>query len=156
MAEKIIDTTSINVHQLKDAVQRHFLAATGKEKLLALHVTSFGYRYGLPADADIVLDVRFLPNPHYVEQLKQFDGHNKLVQAFVMEGEESKEFMQKLFDMMAFLIPLYEKEGKARLNVALGCTGGKHRSVAVANQLAAYFMERNYRVTINHRDLAKS
>ena len=155
MADKIIDTTSINIHQLKDAVQRCFLASTALEKLLVLHVTSFGYRYGLPVDADVVLDVRFLPNPHYVEHLKHYDGHNKSVREFVLEDENSKVFMQMLFDLMAFLLPLYEKEGKARLNVALGCTGGKHRSVAVANQLGAYFMDRNYNVTINHRDLAK-
>jgi len=155
MADKIIDTTSINIHQLKDAVQRCFLNSTALEKLLVIHVTSFGYRYGLPADADVVLDVRFLPNPHYAEHLKHYDGHNKSVREFVFEDESSKVFMQKLLDLMAFLLPLYEKEGKARLNVALGCTGGKHRSVAVANQLGAYFMDMNHKVTINHRDLAK-
>jgi UPF0042 nucleotide-binding protein len=155
MADKVIDTTSINVHQLKDAVQRHFLSSTAAEKLLVLHVSSFGYRYGVPVDADMVLDVRFLPNPHYVEGLKHHDGHNESVRAFVMEDEESRLFMQKLFDLMSFLLPLYEKEGKVRLNVALGCTGGKHRSVAVANKLGAYFLDRNYRVTINHRDIAK-
>ena len=156
MANKVIDTTSINVHQLKDVVQRHFLASTAAEKLLVLHVSSFGYRYGVPADADVVLDVRFLPNPHYVEHLKHHDGHNESVRAFVLEGEESRLFMQKLFDLMSFLLPLYEREGKARLNVALGCTGGKHRSVVVANQLGAFFLDRNYKVTINHRDIAKS
>ena len=155
MADKIIDTTSINIHQLKDAVQRCFLNSTALEKLLVLHVSSFGYRYGLPVDADVVLDVRFLPNPHYVEHLKHYDGHNKSVREFVLEDESSKVFMQKLLDLMAFLLPLYEKEGKARLNVALGCTGGKHRSVAVANQLGAYFMDRNHKVTINHRDITK-
>jgi len=156
MANKVIDTTSINVHQLKDVVQRHFLASTAAEKLLVLHVSSFGYRYGVPADADVVLDVRFLPNPHYVEHLKHHDGHNESVRAFVLEDEESRLFMQKLFDLMSFLLPLYEREGKARLNVALGCTGGKHRSVAVANQLGAFFLDKNYKVTINHRDIAKS
>jgi len=155
MADKIIDTTSLNIHQLKDAVQRRFLNSTALEKLLVLHVSSFGYRYGLPVDADLVLDVRFLPNPHYVEHLKHYDGHNKSVREFVLEDENSKVFMQKLLDLMAFLLPLYEKEGKARLNVALGCTGGKHRSVAVANELGAYFMDRNYKVTINHRDITK-
>ena len=155
MADMVIDTTSLNVHQLKDAVQRCFLSSATAEKLLVLHVSSFGYRYGVPADGDLVFDVRFLPNPHYVEKLKHHDGHNESVRAFVMEDEKSRLFMQKLFDLMSFLLPLYEKEGKARLNVALGCTGGKHRSVAVANQLGAYFLDRNYRVTINHRDIAK-
>lgn len=156
MADKTIDTTSSNVHQLKDAVQRHFLAATAKERLLILHVTSFGYRYGLPVDADMILDVRFLPNPHYVEHLKHYDGHHKNIRDFVLEDEGSRVFVQKLFDLMAFLLPLYEKEGKARLNVAFGCTGGKHRSVVMANQLGAYFIDRGYSVTINHRDIAKS
>jgi UPF0042 nucleotide-binding protein len=141
---------------LKDAVQRHFLAATARERLLILHVSSFGYRYGIPADADIIMDVRFLPNPHYVEHLKHYDGHHKNIRDFVLEDERSKVFVQKLFDLMAFLLPLYEKEGKARLNVAFGCTGGKHRSVVMANQLGAYFIERGYSVTINHRDIAKS
>ncbi len=156
MAARVIDTTSINVHQLKDTVQRHFLPATAPGKLLVLHVSSFGYRFGLPADADMVFDVRFLPNPYYVESLKHFDGHNKSVRDFVLEDECGRIFMQKLLDFMSYLLPFYEKEGKARLNVALGCTGGKHRSVAVANQLGAYFLDRNYQVTINHRDIAKS
>ncbi len=155
MADKVIDTTSINVHQLKDAIQRHFLPATEAGKMLMLHVTSFGYRFGVPVDADLVIDVRFLPNPHYVEQLKHYDGHHKSVRDFVLQDDKSKEFMQKLLDLMSFLLPCYEKEGKARLNVALGCTGGKHRSVVVANQLGAYFLERHYRVTINHRDITK-
>jgi RNase adapter protein RapZ len=156
MADKIIDSTSTNVHQLKDAVQRHFLVSAAEEKLLVLHVTSFGYRYGLPVDADVVLDVRFLPNPHYVEELKRHDGHNESIQDFVLGNEVGGLFMNKLFDLMSFLLPLYEKEGKARLNIALGCTGGKHRSVVVANQLGTYFQDNNYRVTINHRDIAKS
>ncbi len=156
MAARVIDTTSINVHQLKDTVQRHFLSFTAAGKLLVLHVSSFGYRFGLPADADMVFDVRFLPNPYYVENLKHFDGHNKSVRDFVLEDECGRIFMQKLLDFMSYLLPFYEKEGKARLNVAFGCTGGKHRSVAVANQLGAYFLDRNYQVTINHRDIAKS
>lgn len=155
MATQVIDTTSINVHQLKDAVQRHFLSSSAQGKTLVLHVSSFGFRYGVPVDADMVLDVRFLPNPHYVEHLKHHDGHNQSVRDFVLEDEGSKVFMEKLIDLMAFLLPLYEKEGKVRLNVALGCTGGKHRSVAVANQLGAYFLDRDYQVTINHRDIGK-
>jgi UPF0042 nucleotide-binding protein len=155
MAAKVLDTTSLNVHQLKDAVQRLFLPSVAQGKALVLHVSSFGFRYGVPVDADMVLDVRFLPNPHYVEHLKQYDGHNQRVRDFVLEDEESRVFMAKLIDLMAFLLPLYEKEGKVRFNVAFGCTGGKHRSVVVANQLGAYFLDRNYQVTINHRDIGK-
>jgi UPF0042 nucleotide-binding protein len=155
MADKVIDTTSYNVHQLKDVVQRHFISSSASKRMI-IHVSSFGYRYGVPADADIVLDVRFLPNPYFVEELKFYDGHHPHVRDYVLESDESKIFIQKLFDMMAFLIPLYEKEGKARLNIALGCTGGRHRSVVMANQLGAYFSDKNYLITINHRDITKS
>ena len=155
MADKVIDTTSYNVHQLKDVVQRHFISSSASQRMI-IHVSSFGYRYGVPADADIVLDVRFLPNPYFVEELKYYDGHHPHVRDYVLESDESKIFIQKLFDMMAFLIPLYEKEGKARLNIALGCTGGRHRSVVMANQLGSYFSDKNYLITINHRDITKS
>ncbi|OIP90358.1 MAG: RNase adaptor protein RapZ [Syntrophaceae bacterium CG2_30_49_12] len=155
MADKVIDTTSCNVHQLKDAIQRYFLSSSAARRLV-IHVTSFGYRYGLPADADLVLDVRFLPNPHFVEELKHYDGHNPDVCNYVLGSEESKVFIQKLFKLMTFLIPLYEKEGKSRLNIALGCTGGRHRSVVMANQLGAYFSDKKYLTTIVHRDINKS
>ena len=155
MADRVIDTTSYNVHQLKDVVQRHFISSYVSQRMI-IHVTSFGYRYGIPADADIVHDVRFLPNPYFVEELKYYDGHHPGVRDYVLESDESKLFIQKLFELMAFLIPLYEKEGKARLNIALGCTGGRHRSVVLANQLGAYFSDKNYIVTINHRDINKS
>lgn len=155
MADKVIDTTSLNVHQLKDTVQRHFISSSENQKMI-IHVTSFGYRYGVPSDADIVLDVRFLPNPYFIEKLKHYDGHHPDVRKYVLESEESKIFIQKLFELMAFLIPLYEKEGKARINIALGCTGGRHRSVVMANQIGAYFTDKNYIVTMNHRDIIKS
>ncbi|MEI6610661.1 MAG: RNase adapter RapZ [Deltaproteobacteria bacterium] len=155
MADRIIDTTSVNVHQLKDAVQRHYLPSS-KHKKMVVNVTSFGYRYGLPTDADLVFDVRFLPNPHYIEDLKIYDGHNKAVEKYVLGNNESKEFLKKILDLMNFLIPLYEKEGKAMLNIAMGCTGGKHRSVVMANQLSAHFFTMKYIVNTSHRDINKS
>ena len=155
MAGKIIDTTSANVHQLKDIVQRHYLPSSEHKKMV-VNVTSFGYRYGLPADADIVFDVRFLPNPYYIEDLKNYDGHNKEIEKFVLENNESKEFLKKMLDLMNFLIPLYEKEGKAMLNIAMGCTGGKHRSVVMANQLSAHFSTMKYIVNTSQRDINKS
>jgi UPF0042 nucleotide-binding protein len=155
MADKIIDTTSANVHQLKDIVQRHYLPSSEHKKMV-VNVTSFGYRYGLPADADLVFDVRFLPNPYYIEDLKNYDGHNRAVEKFVLENNESKEFLTKILDLMNFLIPLYEKEGKAMLNIALGCTGGKHRSVVMANQLSAHFLAMKYIVNTSQRDINKS
>ena len=155
MADKIIDTTSINVHQLKDIVQRHFLPSS-RQKKMAINVTSFGYRYGLPVDADLVFDVRFLPNPYFVENLKNYDGHNADVQDYVLQNKESKEFLKKILDLMNLLIPLYEKEGKVRLNIAMGCTGGKHRSVVMANKLDSYFSSMKYMVNLNHRDINKN
>lgn len=153
MADKVIYTTSLNVHQLKDSVQRSFVESN--YRLMVIHVISFGYRYGLPAEADMVLDVRFLPNPHYVEALKHFNGHHAEVRNFVLEKEESRTFIKKLLEMMALLIPLYEQEGKSRFNIALGCTGGKHRSVVLANELVSYFSQQNYIVTVSHRDINK-
>ncbi len=156
MADRVIDTTSCNVHQLKETVQRSFLSAGAEKKRLVINVMSFGYRFGVPADADLVMDVRFLPNPYFVEHLKQHDGHNPDVRDYVTASKEGTVFLRKIFDLMAFLLPLYEKEGKARLNVALGCTGGKHRSVVMANQLGAYFSDRDYLVNIAHRDIGKA
>ena len=155
MADKIIDTTSSNVHQLKDIVQKYFLPSSGYNKMV-VNLTSFGYRYGLPADADLVFDVRFLPNPYFVENLKNFDGHHAAVKDYVLQNKESKDFLEKISDLMTLLIPLYEKEGKVRLNVALGCTGGKHRSVVMANELSSYFVAKKYTVNLNHRDINKS
>jgi UPF0042 nucleotide-binding protein len=155
LADKIIDTTTSNVHQLKDIVQRQFLPSSRQKKMI-VNVMSFGYRYGLPADADLVIDVRFLPNPYYVEDLKNFDGHHRDVEKYVLNNKESKDFLKKTIDLMNFLIPLYEKEGKARLNIALGCTGGKHRSVVMTNQFSSHFQKMKHMVHTSHRDINKS
>ena len=155
MADQIIDSTSTNVHQLKDIVQRYFLPASEHKKVI-INVVSFGYRYGLPADADLVFDVRFLPNPYFVEDLKEFSGQNEAVRDYVLKNEKSETFLEKVFDLMTYLIPLYDKEGKVRLNIALGCTGGKHRSVVMADQFSAHFSEMKYIVNITHRDINKS
>ena len=155
MADRVVDTTSMNVHQLKDTVQRQFLPRDGQNKMI-ISVSSFGYRYGLPADADLVFDVRFLPNPYYVETLKHADGLNVDVEQYVLKTKESKVFLKKALDLMTDLIPLYDKEGKARLNIALGCTGGKHRSVVMACQVGAHFTAMNYTVRVAHRDISKS
>lgn len=155
MADKIIDTTSLNVHQLKDIVQRHFLPSS-KNKRMVINVTSFGYRYGLPADADLVFDVRFLPNPYFVESLKNYDGNNAGVKDYVLQNKESRQFLEKTLDLMKLLIPLYEKEGKVRLNIAMGCTGGKHRSVVMANKISSFFTSKKYQVNLSHRDVDKN
>jgi RNase adapter protein RapZ len=155
MADKIIDTTSINVHQLKDIVQRHF-SPSSRNKKMVINVTSFGYRYGLPVDADLVFDVRFLPNPYFVEKLKNYDGNNIDVRNYVLQNKESTEFLEKTLDLMNLLIPLYEKEGKVRLNIAMGCTGGKHRSVVIANKISSFFSLMKYIVNVSHRDIHKN
>jgi len=155
MADKIVDTTSINVHQLKDIVQRHF-SPSSRNKKMVINVTSFGYRYGLPVDADLVFDVRFLPNPYFIEKLKNYDGNNIDVRNYVLQNKESMEFLEKMSDLMNLLIPLYEKEGKVRLNIAMGCTGGKHRSVVIANKISSFFSSMKYIVNLNHRDIHKN
>jgi len=155
MAERIIDTSSANVHQLKDIVQRYFLPSSEYKRMI-ISISSFGYRYGLPADADLVFDVRFLPNPYFVEELKEHDGHNSEVTKFVLKNRESKNFLLKILDLLSMLIPLYDKEGKARLNIAIGCTGGRHRSVVMANELSSRLSKMKYRIYLNHRDIAKS
>jgi RNase adapter protein RapZ len=155
MADKIIDTTSTNVHQLKDIVQRYF-SPSSRNKKMVINVTSFGYRYGLPVEADLVFDVRFLPNPYFVENLKNYDGNNNDVKNYVLKNKESKEFLEKTLDLMNLLIPLYEKEGKVRLNIAMGCTGGRHRSVVMANKISSHFPSMKYLVNLNHRDINKN
>ena len=155
MADKVIDTSFDNVHQLRELIQRHYHTPSTIKRLI-INLTSFGYRYGLPLDADIILDVRFLPNPYFVEGLKDFDGNNEKVEDYVLGWEESKAFLGRLLKLMDYLMPLYEKEGKANINIALGCTGGKHRSVVILNQLGKYFSGKDYLTNIRHRDIDRS
>ncbi len=155
MANNIVDTSEYSVHQLKEHVQGLYLAP-GKTKKLIINLISFGYRFGLPPDADIVLDVRFLPNPYFVKDLSEHNGNEKAVEEYVMGWDDTGQFLTRLSDMMTFLVPLYEKEGKSYLNIAVGCTGGKHRSVVILNQLAGYFKSRNYTTNVSHRDIDRS
>jgi len=152
MATNIVDTSEYSVHQLKEHVQGLYLAP-GKTKRLIINLVSFGYHFGLPPYADIVLDVRFLPNPYFIEDLKEHNGNEKAVEDYVMRWDDTGQFLTRLSDMMTFLVPLYEKEGKSYLNIAVGCTGGMHRSVVILNQLAAYFKDRNYTTNVSHRDI---
>jgi len=154
MANNIVDTSGYSIHQLKEHVQRFYLAP-GKAKKLLINLISFGYRYGLPPDADIVMDVRFLPNPYFVSDLKEHNGNEKAVEEYVMRWDDTGQFLSNLFDMMTFLTPLYEKEGKSYLNIGIRCTGGKHRSVVILNQLAKYFSDRNYTINVSHRDIKR-
>ena len=116
---------------------------------------SFGFKYGIPVDADLVFDVRFLPNPYYVEELRPLTGNDKPIQDYVMKAPEAKEFLNKIDDLIQFLLPNYVKEGKSSLVIAVGCTGGKHRSVTLANELAARIASTPYGCKAEHRDIDK-
>lgn len=153
-ANHIIDTSNLTTAKLKEEIHRIFLE--GKEhKKLSISIISFGFKLGIPIDCDLVFDVRFLPNPHYIEKLKDQTGNDDEVQNYVMKFPESKEFFEKLKDMIDFLIPYYIKEGKSQLVIGIGCTGGKHRSVTIANLLGEYIEKDNYRTLVTHRDIMK-
>lgn len=152
-ADYVIDTTNLLTRELKEELDRIFVE-NGEYNSLMVTVMSFGFKYGIPTDADLVFDVRFLPNPFYIEELKQKTGNDKEVQDYVMKQEESEIFMQKLIDMVQFLIPNYVKEGKYRLVIAIGCTGGKHRSVTLANELYKRMKDKGtYGMKLYHRDV---
>jgi len=152
-ADYVIDTSNLLTRELKEELDRIFIRNEEYNSLMVT-VMSFGFKHGIPADADLVFDVRFLPNPFYMDELKLKTGNDKEVQEFVMGFPESEIFMEKLMDMLSFLLPGYMKEGKYRLIVAIGCTGGKHRSVTLANQLHGRMKKvGNFGVTLFHRDV---
>jgi UPF0042 nucleotide-binding protein len=152
-ADLIIDTTDLNVHQLKDRILRAF--DTGTESRLQVAVESFGFKHGLPLDADMVLDVRFLPNPHWDEGLRPLTGHDPAVSDYVLETSSGSDFVDRIHDLLSTLLPQYESEGRSYLTVAIGCTGGRHRSVAVAEELAGRLRSDGVAVRAAHRDLAR-
>ena len=151
-ADRIIDTTGLTVHQLKDRLIESY---GGRETRGALTVSlvSFGFKHGIPYDADLVFDVRFLPNPHFVEGLRQLDGRDPAVAKFVFSHDESRELLGRLEDLVRFLLPLYQREGKAYLTVAIGCTGGRHRSVALVESLRTFVASLGFEPIVRHRDL---
>ncbi len=151
-AEHLIDTSNLTVHELKQLIQSRF--AAGDANVLALSVMSFGFRHGLPQHADMVLDVRFLPNPHFVPELRPLTGVDPPVQSFVVDRPESQEFIEKVVELLRFLLPRYQREGKAYVTVAIGCTGGKHRSVAMAAEIARRIGE-GVPLNLVHRDVTK-
>lgn len=152
-ADYVIDTSSLLTRELKEEVDRIFVNNEEYNSLI-VSVMSFGFKNGIPTDADLVFDVRFLPNPFYIDELKHKTGNDKEVQEYVMRFPESETFMTKLVDMLDFLIPNYVKEGKHQLVIGIGCTGGKHRSVTLANELYARMKDRgNYGIKLYHRDV---
>ncbi|RKH37967.1 RNase adapter RapZ [Corallococcus llansteffanensis] len=153
LADQVIDSSALNVHDLKRMVQGRFSPepTTGP----SLSIMSFGYRYGVPPQADLVFDVRFLPNPYFVPELKGLTGKVPKVAAYVLDRDETQQFLDKVVDLCRFLFPRYQKEGKAYLTVALGCTGGKHRSVALAAEMVRRLSEDYGRVQLWDRDIEK-
>ena len=152
-ADYVIDTSNLLTRELKVELDRIFLKNEEYNSLM-VNVMSFGFKNGIPSDADLVFDVRFLPNPFYIDELKHSTGNDKPVQDYVMSFPEAETFLNKLTDMLLFLIPNYVKEGKYQLVVGIGCTGGKHRSVTLANELYKRLKNKgNYGLTIQHRDV---
>jgi UPF0042 nucleotide-binding protein len=153
IADEVIDTSTLNVHELRDIVMERLSAAPARRMKATL--LSFGYSYGLPPESDIVMDVRLLPNPFFVRELRALTGKDKKVRDYVLTQKETKEFLRRFSEMIDYLIPLYEKEGKSYLTIAIGCTGGKHRSVVIVEHLAAIMGKQGKEITVRHRDIER-
>lgn len=149
-ADLIIDTSDYTVHQLKAFIAQRYVE---RRQGLAVTLCSFGYKFGLPHEADLVFDVRFLRNPNFVEALRSLSGQDAPVAAYVMEQPETANFVSRLENLIDFLLPLYEAEGRSYLTIGIGCTGGRHRSVAVVERLAQFFQQRGVKPTVRHRDI---
>lgn len=151
-ANKIIDTSDLSSQDLKAEILNNF-GIQAHQETITITAMSFGFKYGIPLDADMVIDVRFLPNPHYVPSLKKLTGVNPMVQDYVLKWPIAEKFLDKFFDLINFLVPNYIKEGKTHLTIAIGCTGGKHRSVTLTEKLAEFLKGREYKIIIDHRDI---
>jgi RNase adapter protein RapZ len=154
-AHKIIDTTALSVRDLKAELAEAFLPAGRRQRTLTIGVVTFGYKYGIPLDADLVFDVRFLPNPHYVQTLRALPGNSPEIREFVLRWDQTREFQRRLHDLVGYLLPQYTAEGKTHLTIALGCTGGKHRSVVIGEDLARFLRGAGYETRLKHRDVRK-
>jgi RNase adapter protein RapZ len=151
-ADEIIDTSRYNIHELKSVIQN--IAQQSKDSApMSINILSFGFKYGVPPDASLIMDVRFMLNPHFVPELKALDGKDEKVKDYVLNSDNTRTFLNKFIDLLDYLIPLYEKEGKAYLTIAVGCTGGKHRSVAVAEALFKHLKIQGSKIIITHRDI---
>ncbi len=154
IADRIIDTNQFNAHELRSFLKASF-GAHHQSTALNVHIVSFGFKYGLPAEADLVFDVRFIPNPYFVDGLRALDGRHERVRTFLAERPEATEFVARLKALLDFLIPHYASEGKSYLTITIGCTGGKHRSVALAEAIREHFVDNGVPVSVTHRDLGK-
>jgi UPF0042 nucleotide-binding protein len=155
LADAVIETSRMNVHELRDFVQARFGGLETRQTVL-ISVVSFGFRFGVPQDADLVFDVRFLPNPNYVRRLKSKTGRDVAVRRFVDSYPQTQEFMKRLMDLLLYLLPNYVREGKSYLTIAIGCTGGRHRSVALAEEIHSALRREGYRSRIVHRDIGRT
>jgi UPF0042 nucleotide-binding protein len=153
VADLVIDTSTLNVHELKAKLVGAFDSGDGQR--LQVAVESFGFKHGMPIDADIVMDVRFLPNPHWDEALRPLNGHDTAVRAYVLERPAAADFLDRCGDLLSTLLPAYQQEGKSYLTVAVGCTGGRHRSVAVVEALAGRLRSEGFEVRTSHRDITR-
>ncbi len=158
MADKVIDTSELNVHELKDSIRKYFSNESRLGKM-AITLLSFGYSYGIPHEADLLVDVRFIPNPYFIDELKRLTGEDLQVAEYVLKWDETQEFLKRFQELVEFLIPLYKKEGKTYLTVAIGCTGGRHRSIVVANTVEAHLRKNliggDVILRTHHRDIGK-
>ncbi len=153
-ADLVIDTTNLTIHQLKNQLGELF-TDDGELDTMQISVVSFGYKHGLPLDVDLVFDVRFLPNPHWDENLRPMSGLDEPVRDFVMEQSLSVKFLEQLTGMLTLLLPAYKSEGKSYLTVAIGCTGGRHRSVVIAEQLKQWLIQSSHNPRVTHRDISR-
>ena len=153
-ADVVIDTTHLSTAQLRGELLRHFGSDTTEKGGMSVTITSFGFKYGLPMEADLVFDVRFLPNPYYIKDIRAYTGLEAPVRDYVLGKEETREFLGHLYELVDYLLPLYQREGKRRLMIAVGCTGGAHRSVAISEALGAHLRALGQTVSVTHRDIA--
>ncbi|MBD7911103.1 MULTISPECIES: RNase adapter RapZ [Clostridium] len=154
-ADIIIDTSKYAIRDLRGKINEYFGDAVVPEKQLSVTVLSFGFKYGIPVDSDLVFDVRFIPNPFYIPELKKYSGDDEPVKKYVLDQKETKGFITRLEDMLKFLIPNYIKEGKRQLIISIGCTGGRHRSVAIANAVHELLSNDGFDAKIEHRDISE-
>ncbi|RCW45691.1 MULTISPECIES: RNase adapter RapZ [unclassified Halanaerobium] len=154
-AAETIDTSNLDIKEFYKNLSRLLNFEENSKEYLPITLLSFGFKYGLPRDADLVFDVRFLPNPHYISSLKNHTGEEKVVRDYVLKWPVTQKFLQKFYALLDFLLPEYRKEGKSHLTIAIGCTGGKHRSVTTVVKLAERLKKMDYKINIDHRDLDK-
>ena len=155
LADIMIDTSKYEIRHLREKINQAYGDNIHPKKQLSVTVLSFGFKYGIPVDSDLVFDVRFIPNPFYIPELKQYSGNDEPVKQYVLKQTETVNFIEKLVDMLKYLIPNYIKEGKRQLIISIGCTGGRHRSVAIANEVYEQLNKENYNARIEHRDVAE-